>query len=359
MSIKRLGLVSNYLPSKVYEGCTLFAPMSGSEVWLINMMGQIVHHWEVENKPGAHGILLPSGNLLYAGKREDSPVQIGGLGGELVELDWNGNTVWTYEDLYMHHDLQRLPGGNTMILRWIPTPEDIAARVKGGVAGTESEGIMWSDSFREISPDGDVVWEWLGYEHLDPENDSICPLCPRSEWTHTNSCCVMPNGNILTSFLTLNTIAIIEKSTGDITWRWGPGDLAHQHNPSLLDSGNILVFDNGSHRPASPLAPGGMVSFSRLLEVDPRENRITWEYVDEVKLRFFSSFVSGCQRLPNGNTLICEGTSGRLFEVTPEKEVVWEFTSNVYMNDPFLGSNNAIFRAHRYGVDYPGLAGKI
>jgi len=323
------------------------------------MPGQVVHHWNVENEPGAHGVLLPNGNLLYAGKRKDSPVHFGGLGGELLEVDWGGNIVWYYEDLYMHHDFQRLPNGNTMVIRWVPTPGEIAAGVRGGVAGTEAEGVVWSDSFREISPDGDVIWEWLGYEHLDPETDSICPLCPRSEWTHVNSCCVLPNGNILTSFLTLNTIAIIDKMTGDIIWRWGPGELAHQHNPSMLDNGNILVFDNGSHRPASPSSPGGMVSFSRVLEINPQDRNIAWEFIDEVKLHFFSSFISGCQRLPNNNTLICEGTSGHLFEVNHEKEVVWEFKSDIYLNDPVIGSNNTIFRAHRYGLDYPGLAGKI
>lgn len=346
------------MPSQVYKGFTLFAPMSGSGVWLIDMMGQIVHHWEVEHKPAAHGVLLPNGNLLYAGKRMDSPLQIGGSGGELLELDWNSNVIWKYEDPYMHHDFQRLPNGNTIVLRWVQTPEGIATKVKGGVTGTEKEGTIWSDSFREITPDGQIVWEWLAYEHLNPEDDTICPLCPRAEWTHTNTCNVSPDGNILTSFLTLNTIAIIDKKSGDITWRWGPGELAHQHNPSMLDNGNILVFDNGSHRPASPLVPGGMVSFSRVLEIDPQSKQIMWEYVDESRLHFFSSFIAGCQRLPNGNTLICEGTTGRFFEVTATKEVVWEFVNPIYSMDPIIHRNNAVFQAHRYGTDYPGLKGK-
>jgi len=186
----------------------------------------------------------------------------------------------------------------------------------------------------------------------------ICPLCPRAEWTHANTCNVTLDGNILTSFLTLNTIAIIDKKSGDIRWRWGPGELAHQHNPSMLDSGNILVFDNGSHRPASPLVPGGMVSFSRVLEIEPKSNRIVWEYADDSRLHFFSSFIAGCQRLPNGNTLICEGTTGRFFEVTVNKELVWEFVNPIYSIDPIIHRNNAVFQVHRYGTDYPGLQGK-
>jgi len=85
MSSTSLGLVKHYSPSQAYEGYTLFAPMGGSGVWLIDMMGHIVHHWEVEYLPAAHGVLLPNGNLLYAGKRMDSTIQLGGAG----ENCWN------------------------------------------------------------------------------------------------------------------------------------------------------------------------------------------------------------------------------------------------------------------------------
>ncbi len=351
-------LVSHYVPSKAYNGYTLFAPMSGGGVWLVDMQGRFVHHWEATHPPGHDAVLLPNGILLYAGTPPDGPLDFGGRGGELLELDWDGNVIWKYEDPFMHHDFHRLPNGNTMTLRWVPTPDDIAARVKGGVPGTEREGVIWSDSFREITPEGKVVWEWLGYEHLDPETDAICPLCHRAEWTHTNTCFVVPDGNVLTSFLTLNTIAIIDKSTGDIKWRWGPGELAHQHDPNMLDNGNILVFDNGSHRGPVHFAPHGMVGFSRVLEVNPRSGQIVWEYMDESRLYFYSTFISGCQRLPNGNTLICAGATGRFFEVTMDKEVVWEFVNPFYFQHPHHGWSNEVFRAHRYGPDYPGLKGK-
>lgn len=352
-------LITHYLPSKAYNGYTLFCPISGGGVWLVDMQGQFINHWKTAHPPGNDGVLLPNGNLLYAGMHPDGQLEFGGRGGELLELDWDGNVIWKYEDPYMHHDFHRLPNGNTMTLRWVPIPDDITARVKGGVPGTEREGVMWADSFREITPEGKVVWEWLSYEHLDPETDAICSLCHRAEWTHANTCFVLPDGDVLISFLTLNTIAIIDKGTGDIKWRWGPGELAHPHDPNMLDNGNILVFDNGSHRPHMRIAPHAMVSFSRVLEVDPRSQQIVWEYMDESRLHFFSSFIAGCQRLPNGNTLICEGGTGRFFEVTMDKEVVWEFVSPFYFpGHPHIGRNNAVFRAHRYGPDYPGLKGK-
>jgi len=341
------------VPSKAYNGYTLFAPLQGSGVWLIDMEGNFVHHWSVGHDPACHGVLLENGNLLYAGQTPDRAIpEIRAGGGELLEIDWDGNVVWKYEDPYMHHDFHRLPNGNTMILRWVKTPDDIAVRIKGGIPGTEREGVIWSDSFQEITADGKVVWEWLGYEHLDPETDAICPLCSRHEWTHINTCFVLPDGNVLTSLHQLNTIAIIDKSSGDFKWRWGPEELAHQHNPNMLENGNILVFDNGAHRPVK------FTGVSRVLEVN-LDGEIVWEFKEESALHFYSPHISGAQRLPNGNTLICEGAIGRFIEVTPEKEIVWEYSSPFYFKkNPFHGLSNVVFRAHRYGPDYRGLKGK-
>jgi len=344
-----------YVPSKAYNGYTLFAPLHGSGPWLIDMEGNLVHHWAVDGDPACHGVLLENGNLLYAGKTADSALpEIGPGGGDLLEIDWKGNVVWRYHDPYMHHDFKRLPNGNTMILRWVKTPDSIAKKIKGGILGTEREGVIWSDSYQEITPDGKVVWEWLGYEHLDPETDAICPLCPRVEWTHINTCSLLPDGNVLACFIQQNTIAIIDKSTGNVKWRWGPGVLGHPHNPTFLENGNILVFDNGAHRPG----PVNCVGITRVLEVN-LDGEIVWEFMETSTLHFFSSHISGAQRLPNGNTFICEGTIGRFIEVTPEKEIVWEYSSPFYFRaHPLHGLGNNVFRAHRYGPDYPGLQGK-
>ncbi len=356
MARTQFPFVPHYNPQKAYDGYTLFAPKGGSEVWLIDMEGRFVHHWEMDLNPGEYGILLPDGHLLYAGRLRDRPLEFTGAGGKLVEVDWDGNIVWRYEDPYMHHDFYRMDNGNTMVLRWGSVPHDIAVRVKGGLPGTECRGMIWADSFQEVTPTGKVVWEWLGYEHLDPVLDIICPLCHRSEWTHANACFVLPNGDILTTFRRTDTIALIDKGTGDIKWRWGVGELAHPHNPTLLDNGNILVFDNGVHRKNGK----GFRSYSRVVEVNPKTGKIEWEYQSVPPHHFYAPVISGCQRLPNGNTLICEGTEGRLFEVTPDKEVVWEFVNPFYFKDkkPQIGWNNLVFRAYRYSPDHPGLKGK-
>jgi hypothetical protein len=210
---------------------------------------------------------------------------------------------------------------------------------------------MWTDGFQEISPTGEVIWKWLAYEHLDPEIDILCPLCPRDRWTNANALYVLPDGNILTSFRLTNTIAIIDKITGDIKWRWGQRTIAHQHNPTLLDNGNILLFDNGAHRNVTSH------NFSRVIEVNPTTGKIEWEFKEDPPFDLYSFVCSGAQRLPNGNTLICEATMGRIFEISHEKELVWEYVNPLYYDHHVYGRNNMVFRAYRYSPDYPGLKG--
>lgn len=353
--------VTIYDSSKAYNGYTLFAPMWGKNAWLIDMKGRVVHRWLMKHVPAAHGKLLPNGNLLWQGRGSQALEGFGGNGTELVEVDWDGNEIWRHNDLFVNHDFVRLNNGNTILNKLVQTPDNIAAKIKGGIPGTEREGKIWSCCFQEITKEGNVVWEWKHYEHLDPETDILCPLCRRYEWGLTNSIDVFPNGNIVCTFRRLNTIAVIDKKTGDIIWRWGPEyALGHPHSCSVLDSGNILLFDNGLHRKGKE--PGmADVAASRVIEVNPRTDEVAWEYRDPNAPNFYSAICGGAQRLPNGNTLICESTKGRLFEVTPDKEIVWEYLSPfVVRRPPYWGwtLSTYIFEAHRYGPDYEGLTGK-
>jgi len=345
--------VPYYAPDKCYGGYTLFTPLMGSVTWLIDMEGRPVHCWNMPSSPGGYGRLLPNGNLFYAGKDVNGPIAwAGAAGGILVEVDWDGNVVWEYRDPYQHHDFARLDNGNTMILGLVKVPDDIVPKVRGGIPGTEREGVMWTDYFREITPDGRTVWEWLAYEHLDFDVDIAGLTTPRAEWTHGNACFIMPNGDILTTFHHIDTAAIIDKNTGDIKWRWGVGEISQPHDPTLLDNGNILIFDNGPQRRKMP------PSYSRVVEVNPESGEIVWEYVADPPGSFYAHNISGAQRLPNGNTLICAGPLGRFFEVTPDKEVVWEFLSPFYYWRSGAGWSRPVFRAYRYGPDHQALKGK-
>jgi hypothetical protein len=110
-----------------------------------------------------------------------------------------------------------------------------------------------------------------------------------------------------------------------------------------VPSGNILILDNGTRRADHP------ATFSRVIEVDLHTNAIVWGYADQSLFEFFSPYISGAQRLANGNTLICEGCHGRIFEVTLGDEVVWEYVSpHFFQETGRAGLDNWVFRAFRH-----------
>lgn len=349
-----LKTVKTYDETKAYNGYTLFNPIGKKEACLIDMAGRVVHQWRMERKIRIAAELLPNGNILCGGMTEDAkPQEISGSSGELIEVDWDGNIVWRFEDPYLNsHDWARMDNGNTIIGRYVPIPEELASKIEGGIPGTELDGIMWGNVLQEIDPNGKVVWEWIAHEHMDVDEDKVCTLCPRDSWSYINAIEALPDGDVMISLRAIDTIAIIDRKTGRFRWKWGRGELAHQHNPTLLDNGRILLFDNGLHR-RNPVC----LSYSRLLEVNPKTEKIEWEYQDENTTKFYSCVCSGVQRLPNGNTLVCEATKGRIFEITPEKETVWEYISPHfgYFHRHNIGWTNMVYRAYRYGIDYPGL----
>ena len=122
-----------------------------------------------------------------------------------------------------------------------------------------------------------------------------------------------------------------------------------------MDNGHLLVFDNGCHRTNSPL------SFSRVLEIDPATAKVEWVYQDLPWVDFFSPYISGARRIADGNTLITEGCTGRMFQVTAGGEVVWEYVNPHVGPDPmglYLIGRNAVFRASHYAESaIPWLSG--
>lgn len=339
-----------YKKDKTYDGYTLYTTLGTKQVNLIDMGGETVKIWDMPYPAGLYGYLIPSGNLLYGGRTENIIAPFGGGSGIILEMGWDGESLWEYYDDRLHHDFCRMENGNTMVLGWEKVPLDLAHSIRGGIPGTEYQGGIWSDFLHEVTPDKRVVWEWHAYEHLNVNEDVICPLCERKEWSHANACEVLPDGNVMTSFRLLDTVGIIDKKTGNWKWKWGRGELGHQHDPTLLKNGNVLLFDNGMHSKLHPR--------SRVIEVDPGKNEIVWEYKAKPDFKFFSHFISGAQRLPKGNTLVCEGMTGRIFEVTPDKEVVWEFVNPIFAGYMDYGTVNMVFRAYRYGPDFPGFKGK-
>jgi len=359
--------VTYYNPLKAYNGYTLFTPWgeaptsnSATNAWLIDMQGNIVHRWQLLWIPAIDSKLLPSGNLVYCPKTIDESVlglnlEFCGLGTHCIELDWESNEVWKWAlPFNQHHDFEVLPnrhviypthGGEAGIV-----PKDLASKWKGGVPGTELKGIMYSDNVYEVDENSNVVWEWIGWKHADLEIDTFFPFSTRSHW-HTNAIWKCKDGSILTSPRNLSMAHRIEYPSGKIIARYGKGEIWGQHDVRELENGNIMAFDNGLTR------PGYEPSYSRVVELDPKTGEVVWQYMADNPSDFFSCYASGAERLPNGNTLICSSATGRLFEVTQDGELVWEFINPIMSVKRGIWGG-FIFRGHRFTSDHPGLKDK-
>lgn len=337
-------------------GFTLFSPLYQYSTLIVNMRGEVVHEWRLASYPGNYTYLLPNGNLLAALYTDEGFAGFSAKGGLIQELDWNGKLVWEYVDHAQHHDFRRCANGNTAYLGWEVLSRQAAARVRGGMPGTEHHGEIYGDYIREVAPDGTSVWEWHMEAEMDIEKYPLCPVCRRAEYAHPNSICPTPDGGYLVSWRTNHLIAWIDRATRRFKWEMMDVNFGHQHDAQLLDNGRITLFANGEHN-----GSGGSKTGSRVLEIDPETRQILWEYKSTPPHVFFSNYISGAQRLASGNTLICEGTWGRIFEVNPQGEILWNYINPYFVPDDAKRGpgTNAVFRAYRYAADSAEIRGRL
>tara|TARA_Y100000590_G_scaffold443470_1_gene572963 strand:+ start:29 stop:1198 length:1170 start_codon:yes stop_codon:yes gene_type:complete len=351
------------------KGYTLITPLAGYATYLLDMQGHIVHEWKHNFILPLFAKLLPNGNLMVIGTHKSlSPPhqpssertshslgnhvrQLGGAASTLQELDWDGNLIWSYDNPFIHHDFCRLDNGNTLIPEWVALPDEISHKVKGGRKRPRKQiPPMLGDDIIEVDMTGNTISRWETWKLFDPRKDPICPLESRSEWTHLNSVDQQSNGDIVISCRINHRIAIIDRQSKQFIWKYGEGILGHQHHATALANGNVQVFDNGLHTHDLPT--------SRVIEINPRTNDIEWQYNAVPKTQFFSAHLSGVQRLAHGNVLICEGTGGRILEISHTGDPVWEWISPFLHEMPNYGVINWLYRAYRYNLDHPAFSDK-
>lgn len=309
-----------------------------------------------------------------------------------------------------HHDYQR--EGNT-VGYFVPGMEAKVGGGKTLVLAHNnvvnkkiSDKVLLDDTIYEVDENGEKVWEWHCHEHFNELGftEAMKNVLFRggnmhdcsggvSDWMHINSMSVLgPNkwyddgderfhpDNIIWDSREANIMAIISKKTGKITWKIGPdftqdkamrrlGVIVGVHHAHMIPrglpgEGNILVYDNGGwsgYDVPNQFSQYGEKAVrrdhTRVLEINPVTNKIVWQHTPSEAGHlqpfhshyFYSPFISAAQRLPNGNTMITEGSGGRLMEVTADHELVWEYIS------PYWGKSfplNMIYRAYRYPYDY-------
>ncbi len=344
--LRRAGVgLRAYDRERTYHGFTIFKTVGESPLYLIDMEGSVVHSWTLPYQ-AQYGYLTERGTLFFNGLIPNPafPRRTAQCGVAL-EADWDGKILWEVRNPDHNHDGIRLENGNVLLICSVVLPREIAARVRGGLPGTEHPWGMDGNYLQEITVDGQVVWEWRAWEHLDPEEDAIpWPMDPRGSWALANSIAEWPNGDITVSFRNLSQLVTVSRPSGEIRWKLGSPPLSGQHAPVPLPNGNLLIFDNGPHRFDHSFP------YSRVLEIEVATKEIAWTYQEPRVSDFFSPRISNAQRLPNGNTLINEGWFGRFFEVTGAGEVVWEYV-NPYFTETPEALSNQVFRAYRYSPE--------
>ncbi len=296
-------------------GVNLYSSRLRTSARLIDNDGIEVHTWSYPGDDGwEHIELLPNGDLLVVLNQQ-----------AILKIDRDSRLLWRFE-ADTHHDLAVHPSGDIYALTDASTlrPEihpDVPV-IEDFVEVLTKDGEL-KDRFSILEAMRSSVYGFLlvSPRHLPSDQKEGERL--RIDMLHTNHIQVFDGsiahrsplfalGNVLISMRTINTIAILDPRTREILWAWGPTNLHRQHHPTLLENGNILVFDNGFRR-------------SQIVELDPLTFDIAWRYAPEGD--FLSQFRGSVQRLPNGNTLITESDRGYVFEVSPDHETVWRYAN--------------------------------
>ncbi len=404
-SAQTVGLLQSHEASS--GGYTMFA--KNGTTFLIDAGGQIVHTWANGSSTMHPGYLLENGDLLVVSRG-------------VKRLTWDGILVWQYVNTEAHHDCAVLPNGNVLLL--INGSKTNAECIAAGRDPAQLTGNLQPMVIYEVNSTGEAVWEWHVWDHLvqdfDPGMENFGVVAdhpelvdinftrsPGTDWLHGNAIDYNADlDQIMVSPRFNSEIWIIDHSTstieagrhsggnsdngGDILYRWGnpiaygagvatDQKLFGSHDAQwiktgLPGAGNIIVFNNGG------IAFGRDGNYSTIDEFTPPTKGFNyhlepgqafgpsapvWTYQATPRTHFYSSFISGVQRLANGNTFIDEGENGRLFEVTPSSQIVWEYqnaatkTGFVTQGDPVPAAPDlALFRAYRYAWGHHALLGR-
>lgn len=368
-TLKRRGIgITGVDRARTNGGYTLICPLTSSTARLIDIDGKEIHSWQLPGRIGRHACLLPNGNLavntIDPDRKHIFPFFNKYGGGIMSELSPSGKIVRQQRDALGHHDAYHYPDGSGRILYTsleALTLEE-STQIVGGVPGSEENGITHTDIIKEIDAQGNLLWSWHVKDSLPRDLFPLQPHYTREHYPLINAVYPLRDGNILASMRSISHVIIISRATGEIIWDVGPDVLAQQHCANELENGNILIFDNGAFR------NGESIQFTRAIEIDRATKEIVWEYKDRSQLvNFFTPFMGSAQRLSNGNTLLCESAYGRVFEVTSNGTVVWEYVNEHFAEYPdavtrniFPGESNALFRAYRYDEDQiPWLKEKL
>jgi hypothetical protein len=336
--------------SRVWEGVNFFTSGHFPGAVLMDMAGNVLHRWEYKfldawnQFPGSerpktiktggfwrHAHLFPNGDVIAV---------FDWLG--IIKVDRHSNLIWAQFGGF-HHDLDLLPDGSIVTLLR-------KARI---VERIHPELPILEDFIVILDPDGNEIRRFSILEAFEKSEHSVllANMAESGDILHTNTVEILDGrlahkipafraGNVLITVRQLGIIAVVDLEREVVVWGFD-GHWRMPHQATVLDNGNILIFDNRGNK-----------GFSQLVEFDPATFMGTWIYRGPEPKDFYSKECGSNQRLPNGNTLISETDRGKALEVTPDGEVVWK-----YINPMRAGENlefvASVFDMIRLPRDFP------
>lgn len=397
----------------VSDGYVLFGPINSKNTYLIDVCGRIVNQWQSAYENRLVAYLSKEGRLIRAGGTRQN-----GVRKSVVEiLDWESRVLWSFSpDTFFglrHHDIELLPNGNLLLL----VEDRKSGEEVRSVGGITNAPFITSEQILEVRPDlvngaAEIVWRWKAWDHLVQDQDSAISNFAKvsgspdkinlnyldlmaSDWLHFNSIDYHPaRDEIMVSSRHFNEIWVIDHSTtseeasdsmggssgqgGDILYRWGnpaaygkggeiDRKLFFQHDAQWISSDEVLLFNNDAGIPENRLFSSIMTLILPLSDEGAYvrgqgafgPSAASWTYVADPPEHFYSNILSGVQRLENGHTFICEGVTGRFFEIDNAGDVVWEYMNPVGIDGPAAqGENpreNTVFKCQKYPMDFPGF----
>jgi hypothetical protein len=329
-------------PARAENGLTLYSSTHEQLAYLMDMEGRIVHRWQmnfsrlwdesaaVRNPRPDEFIYIEKARVLPNGDLVALYTAIGDTpwGYGIARLNAGSEVVWKYL-AHAHHDFDIDAAGNIHVLTQQVTETELQ-----GFAHLPGPRI--DDHLVTLSPDGREIASTplmevfakspYGRRLYFASQDSV----NTGDYLHANSVDVLEGpapgisgsraGQVLLSFREINTIALVDTERAEIVWAQS-GPWVRQHDAQLLPSGNLLLFDNEGD------ANGH--SRSRVIELEPASSGIVWSYTGTAAAPLESLSRSSQSRLANGNTLIVESMAGRVIEVAPDGDIVWEFVNPV------------------------------
>jgi hypothetical protein len=311
-----------YDRKRAYSAWSYYTSGHAPEAFLIDMEGRVRHRWSRGFREIWPDRKVPEGNPsadLWRRVRLSNNGDLFAIheGLALLKLDKDSNLIWSKLGGY-HHDLDITEDGDIFVL----TRE---ARI---IPRLHKTSPILEDFITVLAPDGRILKSLSILEAFErsPYAASLLRGPRTGDILHTNTLEILDGslaykspafakGNVLISLLCIDTAAIVDMKARKVVWAVS-GMWRLQHQPTLLQNGNMLLFDNRGHQ-----------GESKVIEFDPFTREIAWMYPPNGPNGFYSKTCGSNQRLANGNTLITETEAGRAFEVAPDHTVVWEFLS--------------------------------